>query len=334
MKIAIMIQPSSSISFDNDTGTDEPYGPGLIAVNSVITSLALIGNGLVITVMLARRRVFSSFTNRLILHQSVIDSIAAVLFFLHKVVKSPGLTVSDANTFLDQFVCRFLFPDILMWCVYVTSTYNLVIISLERFMATCYPLKHRKVISKGKLKFAVAATWVIGFVHGINLINLFEPHQGKCQLVSKTSGLALSQGMLNTLIRYTVPLIILIYAYTRILIRLHKKIVNPANIHQNFFRRAKENVLKTVLVAGIMFAICWFPIEYVYFRAILGHVPSMLVYRGVTALVSCNAAVNPVIYCFMYEHFRSQLKDVFRKRLRRNQVQNGQPIRLGILGAA
>ena len=67
--------------------------------NLVIVCLTLLGNGTVIIVMVARRRQFSSFTNRLILHQSIIDALAGLVFFLHRIVKSPNLKVSEKKQF-------------------------------------------------------------------------------------------------------------------------------------------------------------------------------------------------------------------------------------------
>ena len=132
---------------------------------------------------MARNHILS-FANRLILHQSIIDALAGLVFFFHRIVKSPNLNVSEENSFLDHLVCRCFSRDWLLWWVYVTSTYNLVFISLERFLATCYPVKHRNMLNGRKLKIAIGTAWAIGFASASPTLLLMEPSGGHCQPVA------------------------------------------------------------------------------------------------------------------------------------------------------
>ena len=49
-----------------------------------------------------------------------------------------------------------------------------------------------------------------------------------------------------------------------------------------------------------------------------------------TGLVMCNMSVNPVVYCFKYEHFRTQLKQLVRSRFGRNRVRPGEESNHGL----
>ncbi|XP_022100530.1 galanin receptor type 2-like [Acanthaster planci] len=311
--------------FDNETEfwASGPRSPLQIAVNTSIACLAFLGNGLVIIVRLARHRMFSSTVNRLILHQSIIDAITAVVFFLHRVVKDPIPVVSTENNFHDELICRFLYVDVLLWAMYVASTSNLVIISLDRFLASCYPLKHRKIISSEKVKLTGAIPWGIGLAHGSHFLFLFEPHRGYCRKVPIDRTLELVSSIAVLTVEYLVPAIILLYTYSKMLVTLKKKTVHPANVRQNFFRSAKENVRKIALLVDSAFIICWTPAEFEFVAATFGIFVSESVYEAFSALVACNMVVNPIIYCFMYEHFRTQLKGVLRAGLRRNRVHDG-----------
>ncbi|XP_022100510.1 galanin receptor type 2-like [Acanthaster planci] len=312
--------------FDNETEfwASGPRSPLQIAVNTSIACLAFLGNGLVITVMLVRRRMFSSTVNRLILHQSIIDAITAVVFFLHRVVKDPIPVVSTENNFHDELICRFLYVDVLLWTMYMASTSNLVIISLDRFLATCYPLKHRKMISSQKVKFTGAIPWGVGLAHAFHFVFVFEPYQGYCRPVPVDPTLARATSLIAVTTEYLLPIVILLYTHARIYITLRKRNMRPGNPRQNFFRSAKENVRKIVLLVGSAFIICWTPAEFEFVAATFGIFVSESVYEAFIALVACNMVVNPIIYCFMYEHFRTQLKGVLRAGLRRNRVHHGQ----------
>ncbi|XP_038070495.1 delta-type opioid receptor-like [Patiria miniata] len=303
-----------------EDGHGSEFG-SLITTLTVITSfLSLLGNGTVITVMLARRRVFSSFTNRLILHQSTIDAINGLMFLLLRIVKSLNLVVSKENNFYDQLVCRVLASDVLLWCGYVTSTYNLVLISLERFMAICYPVKHRKMVNKHKLKIVIGVLWAISFVYNLPLLFLNAPSEGRCQITAAELNSQFLLGVVAFLIEYLAPLSIIVFVYGAIFIKLKTR----RDDSHNFRNQAKKNVLVTLLMISVLFVVCWTPVEcgtvMLFSRDFDDDVP--VVMAAMSLLISFNMIVNPIVYCFMYKQFRDQLKDVVLKRLRRNQVQS------------
>ncbi|XP_033624523.1 trace amine-associated receptor 5-like [Asterias rubens] len=274
--------------------------------------------------MVSRQRAFDSFTNRLILHQSVIDTIAGVVFFLHKVIRPVEMTVSLQGNIYDQLVCRFIASDYLLWSVNVVSTYNLVIISLERLIATCYPVKYRNTWSIGMLKYAVGASWGLGLAYGTHMIIIYTADNGHCHVVDMQLGIQVLVGAIVVGIEFFIPLVILVVSYTKILIMLSKKLVNG---RQQKLTKAKKNVLMTVLLSSIMFVICWTPTEYDYMKELFfPELWNKTVYIALTGLLACNMFVNPIIYCFNYKHFRRQLSILVGTGYRTNRVED-QPVR-------
>ena len=319
--------------------------PLLDGINTVIACLAVLGNAMVIAVMLLRRRAFGSLTNRLILHQSVIDAVAGAVFFLHKVVKNPTVTVSPRGDLVDELVCRLVYSDVLLWCVNVTSTYNLVVLSLERFAATCHPVWHRNACTPSRLKYALAASWLIGFVYGAHIPLVVEPYRGRCRVMDLGLGVQILIGVLALGTEFVAPLCVLLFAYARILATIRGRMgaVAPAGAGppeggrgagENAGRappvlsRAKQNVLATVLTAGVMFVVCWAPteldyIDELYFDKSWGY----LVNVALTGLLACNMFVNPLVYCFMYRKFRGHLADLVLGRCvgGRGRVEDDEP---------
>ncbi|XP_038068953.1 galanin receptor 2b-like [Patiria miniata] len=310
----------------DDLWIQTTHSPLLDGVNSIIACLGVLGNGMVITVMLLRRRVFSSFTNRLILHQSVIDCVTCVVFFLWRVVfQNVYKNVSLEGNIYDQLICRFIYVDYFLWCLDVTSTCNLVMISLERFMATCHPVKHRNTWTPAKLKFAVATAWAIGFIYGSHFVFMFEARQGRCRFVELKIGWKIFEASAVITVEYLVPIIILIYTYSRIFIVI-KKSANLLNGPRNFINKAKKNILVTTMLISIMFVVCWTPIEVFYVCAYISGIWGGWLYATFTGLLACNMFVNPIIYCFKYEHFRSELKSLVIRRCRTSRVGDGEAI--------
>ncbi len=129
------------------------------------------------------------------------------------------------------------------------------------------------------------------------------------------------------LIEYIVPVTLISFLYVRILLVLRHKLDNAnANQQDGIFSKAKRNVIMTLLIAGCMFFICWTPIQMLRLLSSVDIVESNS-YRtfsdAFAGLVMCNMSVNPVVYCFKYEHFRVHLMQLVRSRSPRNRVRPG-----------
>ncbi|XP_071788446.1 galanin receptor 2b-like [Asterias amurensis] len=280
------------------------------AFNVAIGCSAILGNSLVIFVMTVRRKQFSSSTNRLIRHQSIIDFVSGLVFLLMTGIKQTSLLENVERNFVGVFLCRFIHSNFFVWGLGVTSTYNLVVISLERFLATCYPVKHRNYCSFFKIKVSMCVAWIIGFTHAISYVFIFTAKQSKCQfdpyfLVHTKLPLFCSE----VLVEFSIPIVLISFSYTRILLLLRHKL-SDGTVNQQadgVLSKAKRNVIVTMLIAGIMFFICWTPLEMMRFLVILGitREPNELTRTILTGLVMCNMSVNPVVYCFKYQHFRT-----------------------------
>ncbi|XP_071788516.1 galanin receptor 2b-like [Asterias amurensis] len=299
------------------------------ALNVAIACSAIFGNGLVIFVMTVRRKHFGSFSNRLIRHQSIIDFISGLVFLLVTGIKQSSLLEENIeSSFRGEILCRFIFSNFFVWGLSVASTYNLVVISLERFLATCYPVKHRNYCSLFKIKVSMYAVWIIGFTQATTYVFIFTAKQSKCQFDSKFLIIAKVPLFLSTvLVEYTIPVVLISFSYIRILLLLRHKLINGTVNQQGdgVFSKAKRNVILTALLAGIMFFLCWTPLEMMRFLNSVGitREPTNLVRATLTGLVMCNMSVNPVVYCFKYEHFRTQLKQLVRSRFGQNRVRPG-----------
>ena len=316
---------SNQSNNDMDLGTGVLGGSLLDNLKTIISCFAVLGNGAVIVVMLLRRKMFSSFTNRLILHQSCIDTAAGIVFYCSTVLKRPStVVVSQAGNISDRLVCSLFFSDYFLWSLNVTSTYNLVIISLERFMATCYPLKYRRMHLNVKLRLGTAMTsWVVGFVYSTHQTLLVEPVGGRCQFIAISHAMKVFIGILAFTLEFALPMLTMLGSYAKILSTLKKNLVNPVNPRQHIVRRAKKNVLVTLLMVTMVFVICWTPSECYYVGSLLLNLPANeTIYIAFTTLLACNLFINPFIYCFMYHTFRSQLRDLVLGRFLRNRVEN------------
>ncbi len=153
--------------------------------------------------------------------------------------------------------------------------------------------------------------------------------EGKCRF-NRNNGQILQVFVFcwTFLVEYIVPVILISYLYIRILLVLRHKLDNAnANQRDGVLGKAKRNVILTMLIAGCMFFICWTPNQMLRLILSTDVIKGFSVKRisdVFTGLVMCNMSVNPVVYCFKYEHFRVQLKQLVRSHLRRNRVRPGE----------
>lgn len=86
--------------------------------------------------------------------------------------------------------------------------------------------------------------------------------------------------------------------------------------------RGLERILRTVAAVVLAFFLCWFPFHCVTFLAVLMHEGwlegcwVMWTIHNLTPLTLClgfsNSAINPVLYCFIGNHFRGRLGGLCR----------------------
>jgi len=82
---------------------------------------------------------FVQTINILIVNQSVIDMCTSFFALLRNVVDVDGSRMSRVSVY-DQFVCRIWLTGAPVWSLLITSTYQILITALERYIAVIYPV--------------------------------------------------------------------------------------------------------------------------------------------------------------------------------------------------
>ena len=76
------------------------------------------------------------------MNQSVIDMCASFLALMTAIVEVDGTHMSRDSS-CDQFVCRFWLTRAPLWSLLITSTYGIMLITLERYAAVIYPMWYK-----------------------------------------------------------------------------------------------------------------------------------------------------------------------------------------------
>ena len=79
------------------------------------------------------------------------------------------------------------------------------------------------------------------------------------------------------------------------------------------FQLAKTNTIKTFLIVGACFVICWVSNQVYYLMHNLGYTIDFNgnLYKGTVVMVFLNSIVNPFIYLAKYHDFQKALRKTF-----------------------
>jgi len=84
--------------------------------------------------------------NILMVYQSALDTCASFLTLLVSVIKMEHTGLSHDSVF-DQFVCHTWLGRQLLWYVTVTSTYGVILMTFDRYVAVVYPIWYNSSVS-------------------------------------------------------------------------------------------------------------------------------------------------------------------------------------------
>ncbi|KAJ8045701.1 5-hydroxytryptamine receptor 1A-alpha [Holothuria leucospilota] len=184
--------------------------------------LGLFGNSLVLMVI-ARVKSLRTVTNLFIANQSLIDFTTSV-FLLILMYDPPKYDFShwELNSW-TIFVCYFWQSDYIFWSLMGSSTGNLILLTLERWVAVLYPVVYRNRVNwKTATVFAILP-WILGF-----LFQLFWPavhhfEDGACFPSYSHRSVQVAVGVFVFVAKLVLPVMIMFMAYASILRRIKPK---------------------------------------------------------------------------------------------------------------
>ncbi|XP_071798786.1 alpha-1A adrenergic receptor-like [Asterias amurensis] len=300
----------------------------LLISQIIIGVLGILGNSLVCVVII---KVYSmhTITNAFIFNQALIDFLGSIVLLLNSVIPIPDPLPPGAG---GALLCRLWESGFLYWEFFISSTFNLVALTLERYLAIVFPFKYPQLATRRNIILTIACVWILAFLFALRPMIGLQNENGECMQVE----IPYSEifGIVLVIATYFLPFTVMLVVYVHITLVLKKgaarlgpaPAVQPSgsgsgvvNDQRGSLMRARRNTFKTLLIVFIAFTVCWTPHEVKYFLFSLGVIddltsPTSLI---TVAMIAANGCVNPFIYAIKYKQFRKALKKLFG---RQNQV--------------
>ena len=310
-----------------------------LVLDSIIASLGIMGNGMVIFVFI-RMVSLQNLVNLFIINQSLIDFTSSLVFMIVRFQQLLGKTVAlTPGNQLDRFICKFWVSEYCMWALFIASTFNLMNITLERYFAIMKPQAYRFAVGAVRKRMILVAilTWVLGFLPDCTWAYMHDiTAPDVCALSWKSKYSRVVAGMVVFTVTFLAPLFLMTFAYFQIIRQLRR---NARRVGQNEFVHSVElaenssgnrnnhpsqvvdvkskvnrNIIKTMVTVSTVYGLCWAPSAFTYFLYNLDLIS--INWDGpwdavCEITVSCNMLVNPFIYTMQYKQFQEGLKKVF-----------------------
>ena len=297
-------------------------------VKTIIGIFGMIGNTLVCVVIYYNREMHT-LTNVLIFHQAAIDFLSCILIFLQSNIPDTGPPESEVA---GQIFCKFWQAPVVLFALLTASTFNLVVVTLERYTAIVFPFRYMRLFTRTINVILICCVWLVAAVYKLPDIARYYYDADEARCSSKRLSWVKVSGIVTFCVQYFVPILVMVFAYGHIIRVLSKNQGEPEPVRprqntnastengphaetlQESQKRARRNVFKTLLLVFIAFAVCWTPNQFFFLLYNLGAnvVLNTPLHRMTILIAQSNSAVNFLIYGFKYKQFRHGLKKLFR----------------------
>ncbi|XP_031157671.1 trace amine-associated receptor 13c-like [Sander lucioperca] len=276
---------------------------------SCISSLTVVLNLLVI-ISISHFRQLQSPTNLLILSLAVSDFLVGLLLMPVRILLIGGCWVLGSLTCGLFYYASFILTS--------ASVGNMVLISVDRYVAICDPLCYLTKVTQNRVKICVCLCWACSvFYNGVILMDFlkhpdrYNSCYGECVVV-----INFVTGAVDVMLTFVSPIAIIIVLYMRVFVvavsqaramRSHTAAVTLQGSVTVTTKKSERKAARTLGVVVVVFLICFCPY---FYPSIAGQDLSTSVDISIFGvwLLYCNSCLNPVLYAFFYPWFRRSIK--------------------------
>ncbi|XP_032078949.1 kappa-type opioid receptor isoform X1 [Thamnophis elegans] len=282
----------------------------ITAVYSIVFVVGLVGNSLVMFVII-RYTKMKTATNIYIFNLALADALVTTTMPFQS-------TEYLMNTWpFGDVLCKIVIS--IDYYNMFTSIFTLTMMSVDRYIAVCHPVKALDFRTPLKAKIINICIWVLSSSVGISAIVLGgtkareDTGSTECSLQFPDDDYVWWDIFMKICVfvfAFIIPVLIIIVCYTLMILRLKSvRLLSGSREKDRNLRR----ITRLVLVVVAVFIICWTPIHIFVLVEALGDVShstaAISSYYFCIALGYTNSSLNPILYAFLDENFKRCFKD-------------------------
>uniref|UniRef100_A0A667XCD1 Trace amine-associated receptor 13c-like n=1 Tax=Myripristis murdjan TaxID=586833 RepID=A0A667XCD1_9TELE len=273
-------------------------------------SLLTVALNLLVIISISHFRQLHTPTNLLLLSLAVSD------FFVGLLLMPGQILLIGSCWFLGDFMCGLFYYN--SFILTSASVGNMVLISVDRYVAICDPLYYSTKVTQKRVKICVCLCWTCSALYNCLILKDFlrQPNRynscyGECLFV-----LNYIAGAVDLLLTFFGPITVIIVLYMRVFVvavsqaRAMRSHIVSVTLQPSGTGTAKKSELKAARTLGIVivvFLVCFCPY---YCPSLAGQdisTGALFSTFGIW-LLYFNSCLNPVIYALFYPWFRKSIK--------------------------
>ncbi|XP_064154144.1 nociceptin receptor [Anguilla rostrata] len=274
----------------------------IVVVYMIVCVVGLVGNCLVMYVII-RYTKMKTATNIYIFNLALADSLVLAT-----------LPFQGTDVFLGFWPFGNVLCKVVISIDYYnmfTSTFTLTMMSVDRYIAVCHPVKALDMRTPHKAKVINICIWVLASAIGVPAMILGDVEveandEGiECIVVLPDPRSFPVFGTCVFLFSFLIPVAIISVCYSLMVKRLRSvRILSGSKEKDRNLRR----ITRMVLVVVAVFVVCWTPIQIMVLAQSLavnlGSLLTVTLMHFCIALGYVNSSLNPVLYAFLDENFK------------------------------
>ncbi|KAI7805750.1 trace amine-associated receptor 13c-like [Triplophysa rosa] len=274
---------------------------------SAMSALTVILNLLVI-ISISHFKQLHTATNVLVLSLAVADLMSGLIL-----LPVQGIKLIESCWYFGEIICS-IFP-LVLYVVVKESLGNMIIISVDRFIAVNDPLRYPMRVTHNRVVFSIVGNWLFSAFYSFYLLYdfLLYPERnhkclGECVLIVTLENL-----IIDAIVCLVAPCFVIISLYVKICI-----VAKHQAEHLNSFTAKKVNsekkATRTLGIVVMVYILCWLP--YYLITLSLGHDENDALIINVMYWIMClNSCMNPLIYAMFYPWFRISTKYILTLKI-------------------
>ncbi|XP_068602046.1 trace amine-associated receptor 13c-like [Brachionichthys hirsutus] len=280
----------------------------LYVLLSCISVLTVILNLLVI-ISISHFRQLHTPTNFLLLSLAVSDFFVGFLMMPLKILETGSCWI------LGTVICRMF-----RYCSFIltsTSVGNIVLISVDRYLAICDPFCYSSKVTVKRVQLCVGLCWACSvFYNGVILMDFlkqpdgYNSCHGECLVVISSI-----TGAVDLLLTFAGPITVIVVLYMRVFVvavsqaRAMRSHVTTVNQQRSVCvsKKSERKAARTLGIVVLVFLIC--SCSYFYLGFAGQDVTTSVDFSIFSVwILYCNSCMNPIVYALFYHWFRRTMK--------------------------
>ncbi|XP_067373199.1 trace amine-associated receptor 4-like [Channa argus] len=266
---------------------------------------------LLVIISISHFKQLHTSTNFLLLSLAVSDFFVAPLLLFEIMLIDGCWLFGDLMCSLYQYVTA---------VVTSASVGTMILISVDRYVAICYPFHYVTEVTHKRVQVCVCLCWICSFIFQCLILqdNMQQPGRynscvGECVIV--TSYVA---GIADVIFSFIIPITVIVVLYMRVFVvavsqaramRSHIAVVSLQCSMKVTAQKSELKAARTLGVVVVVFLICLCP----YYCVALSSQDNLMnassaSYAFVVCLYCSNSCLNPIIYACFYPWFRKSIR--------------------------